>query len=367
MDVVSYGVASKAAKQEQFTRNDVLGIGVEGPYPHVKGRIDNLEKAIQGVVAQADKLIVNDAINIMKAHAKLNAVARSMKYKMHNMIFDDLLDLSGIDTTKSSGFVHDATNGLIKSTGGNYIVETKTEVVDIVPSKIILIVEEDTPLYSEDITPEMFSSTLPVPYKVTSSNDASTSMAGWKAFDHDKINTLNAWATDSRTYSGWLQFDFGAGNKKIVSKYAITSINHAATANESSPKDWVFEGSNDGSVWVTLDTRTNITGWGPRTTKEFTFNNSTAYRYYRINVLATQMSNKPVCIQELEMMEKLSSENEFKGKYYISRDDGITWEPINPNTLFYFKDSISPLDNKLRLKAELPVNTQLLNYALTWA
>jgi hypothetical protein len=197
MDIISYGVAGKAAKQEKHTREDILGQGVEGSHPHAKDRIDVLENALQGVVSLTDKLIVNDAINIMKAHAKLNSVAKTMKYKMQNMVFDDLLDLSGIDTTKSSGYTHDAVNGLI--TNGTII--TKAEVTDAVPTKIILTSEQ----------------------------------------------------------SGGI------------------------------------------------------------------------------------------------------------GTYSISRDNGVTWESIMPDTLFYFKDSISPLDKNICLKAELPSGTQLLNYSLTWA
>lgn len=197
MDVISYGAATQAGKEEKKTR-DLLGQDVKGSHSNVKERIDKIEKSIQAVVEKANKLIINDTINIMKANAKLNAIAKTTKYKMHNMIFDDLLDLSGIDTTKSSGYKHDAVNGLI--TGGTIV--TKVEDADTVPTKAILAIEENT-----------------VP---------------------------------------------------------------------------------------------------------------------------------------------------LKGSYSISRDGGTTWESITPDTLFYFADSISPLNKNLCVKAVLPVGTQLLNYALTW-
>lgn len=366
MDMIAYGAASKVARQETNTRKNVLGSGVEGTSLHVKGRIDKLEQGIQKVNEQANKLIVNDAINIMKAHAKLNAIAKTTKYKMHNMVFDDLLDLSGIDTTKSTGYTHDAVNGWLTA-GSSCKVETKEEIADAVPSKVILTVEEYTSSYSADVTPQMTSQNTPAPYSASASNNASASMSGWKVFDHDKTNTLNAWSTDSWTYAGWVQFDFGAGNEKAIGKYAVTSINHAGAASANSPKNWIFQGSQNGSTWVNLDTRNNVTGWLAAETKEFMFDNSTKYRYYRINVSSGQTSNQAICIQELEMMESLSSGGEVKGTYSISRDGGITWESITPNTLFYFKDSLSPLDTKLRMKVELPNGTKLLNYALTWA
>lgn len=365
MDIISYGLASKIAKQEKDTRENVLATGVEGSHPHVRDRINKLEEGLQGVVEQADKLIVQDAVNIMKAHAKLNAIAKTTKYKMHNMIFDDLLDLSGIDTLKSSGYAHDAVEGTLAA-GANCVVETKEEVTDAAPSKVILTVEEHTSVYSNDVTPKMTSKNSPSPYAVLSSNNASDTMSEWKAFDHDKTNKLNAWSTDSWTYAGWLQFDFGTGNEKAIEKYVITSLNHSS-ANTSSPKNWVFQGSLNGSTWVDLDLRSNITGWTAGQAKEFMFTNSVKFRYYRINIAAAQISNSGICIQEFEMMESMASDNSHKGDYSISRDSGKTWEPITPDTLFYFKDSISPLDNKLRLKAELPSGTKLLNYSLTWA
>jgi hypothetical protein len=199
MDIISYGIANKASKSEKTTRNDVLGQGVEGTHPHARGRIEAMEEGIQKVVGQADKLIINDTVNIMKAHAKFNAVAKSAKYKMHNMVFDDLLDLSGIDTVKSSGYTHDATEGSTTA-GADCVIETKEETTDMVVSKIILTAEKN----------------------------------------------------------------------------------------------------GDGS-------------------------------------------------------------------FFASRDNGETWESVEPDALFHFKDSISPLGNQLRLKFELSNGAKLLNYALTWA
>jgi hypothetical protein len=205
MDVISFGIANKAGKTEKNTRENILGLGIEGTYPHVKGRIDALENALQAVVAKADKLIVNDAINIMKAHAKLNAVAKTIRYKMHNMIFEDFLDSSGIDSAKSSGYRLDTENGLVEASGSeNFTIVTVPEISDYVPVKAILVVEE---------------------------------------------NTLNP--------------------------------------------------------------------------------------------------------------------NIFNGAYFISRDDGETWETIHPNELFYFTAD-SPMGRNIRIKAELGPDTKLLSYGLTW-
>ena len=53
--------------------------------------------------------------------------------------------------------------------------------------------------------------------------------------------------------TGWLRYDFGAGNAQTVKRYTVVS---ADVANRD-PKTWTFQGSNDGSTWTTLDTQSN--------------------------------------------------------------------------------------------------------------
>ncbi|MGE9313897.1 BT_3987 domain-containing protein [Niabella sp. CJ426] len=63
-----------------------------------------------------------------------------------------------------------------------------------------------------------------------------------------------------------------------VQSYRLTSGNDAP---ERDPKNWKFFGSNDGSTWTLLDTRTNES-FGARTqTYNYEFANDTPYSYYR--------------------------------------------------------------------------------------
>lgn len=353
MDIISNGLASKMAQAEKNTRNNVLGSGIEGTFPHTRERIDAIENAIQKVNAQANQLIVNDAINIMKAHAKFNSVAKSVKYKMQNMIFDDLLDLSGIDTMKSTGYTHDAVNGLLTA-GTNCVIETKEEVADAVPSKVILTVEESLNIQGTNLIPAMGSNSSP-----SGLVEASGYLAGnesFKAFDRSR----NTWITSSNT--GWISYTFSTPQK--INSYSLASDAGYSVASDRMPKNWTFEAWN-GATWIVLDTQTNITSWIDRVKKIFSFSNENSYTKYRINITANN-GNIYVGIGEIEMMYSVNL-TEIKGIYSISRNDGLTWESITPNTLFYFTDSVSPLDNQLRIKVELSSGTQLLNYSLTWA
>jgi hypothetical protein len=352
MDVISYGVANQAGKEEGKTRT-TLGSGVEGTSPHVKERINKIEQSIGKVTEKANKLIVNDTINIMKANAKFNAIAKSSKYKMHNMIFDDLLDLSGIDTAKSSGYTHDAVNGLLKASGSTpFVVETKSEVADIAPTKVVFMTEEKKSLnYSNDIS-------------------SSKSSFSWSQQD-PTMNAGKLFMTGSNAYPNWwyamnlpawVTLVFNSG--KVISQYALTAITNTNSSDFArSPRTWTFEGSHDGATWVTLDTRSNIS-WTSGERKVFAFDNSISYKHYRLYVTASHSSG--LLLRKLEVMEAIGLSNDIT-KYQISRDNGNNWEVIIPEELFIFNDNLSPPGTNLKIKSELPTGTQLLNYALTWA
>lgn len=142
MNIISYGLANKAAKEEKKTRYDVLGEGVSGPYQHVKERIDFIEKAIEGINDKANQAIVQNAINIMKANAKLNAIAQSKRYQHYHMVFDDFLDNSGIDLEKSDSFSHNQTLGVIRNNRGTDIaVVTVPERTEAIVEKMLLVPE----------------------------------------------------------------------------------------------------------------------------------------------------------------------------------------------------------------------------------
>lgn len=88
----------------------------------------------------------------------------------------------------------------------------------------------------------------------------------------------------------WVRFQ--SGNPSVVTKYSLTSANDAPTRD---PKNWSFQGSNDGTTWQTLDSRTGEDFPNRFQRKEYSFTNTTAYTYYRLNITndsdsATQFS-----------------------------------------------------------------------------
>lgn len=88
------------------------------------------------------------------------------------------------------------------------------------------------------------------------------------------------WLT-SGVPNGIITYQFPSA--KILVGYAIVSWS-ADNFPGRSPTTWTFEGSNNGSTWTTLDTRTAYTGWVQWKASAFSFTNTTAYLYYRINI-----------------------------------------------------------------------------------
>jgi len=59
---------------------------------------------------------------------------------------------------------------------------------------------------------------------------------------------------------------------------------------DEAPKDWTFQGSNDGVNWDILDTVTGETDWNSTIVRIFEIDNKTAYKSYRIVITANNGS-----------------------------------------------------------------------------
>lgn len=97
----------------------------------------------------------------------------------------------------------------------------------------------------------------------------------------------------------WLKMDFGSGVQHQVSKYVLQG-----RIVKTSPKNWVFQGSNNNSSWTTLDTRTGITFTDAETKTYDSFTDSgniAMFRYYRISVSAVGTGGEYPQIMELEL------------------------------------------------------------------
>jgi regulation of enolase protein 1 (concanavalin A-like superfamily) len=113
-------------------------------------------------------------------------------------------------------------------------------------------------------------------------------------------STSTKWYTDVNASTGWLQYQFGNGLAWRITEYKITS---ASDVQQRDPKDWQFQGSNDGTSWTTLDTRTGETFASRLLAKTYDLTNDTPYRYYRLNITANNGgSGYPIQLSEFALL-----------------------------------------------------------------
>jgi hypothetical protein len=78
---------------------------------------------------------------------------------------------------------------------------------------------------------------------------------------------------------GWLQYDLG--HTETVQRYTVISANDKVGRD---PKDWQFQGSNDGVSWTTLDTQSGQLFANRFQLNRYTVASPAAYRWYRLNI-----------------------------------------------------------------------------------
>ncbi|MGE7926360.1 Ig-like domain-containing protein [Lysinibacillus xylanilyticus] len=159
--------------------------------------------------------------------------------------------------------------------------------------------------YSENLIPKMTSNESEFGKASSSSNHVET--PSWKAFDgieyYNSGSANYAWGTPEKT--GWLAYEFSS--PKAISKYVM---NNQGSFPELFPNTWTFE-AWDGSNWIVLDSHSNVTvdDWRKNPKQSFTFENSSYYNKYRVNITLTNSTYHAVntAISELQMMEKIST------------------------------------------------------------
>lgn len=85
----------------------------------------------------------------------------------------------------------------------------------------------------------------------------------------------------ARDYDTDLYVQLAYRSSKKIDAYTITSGNDAP---ERDPKNFNLEGSNDGTTWTTIDSRSNESFPGRNLTRTFNLATEAEYSYYRLNI-----------------------------------------------------------------------------------
>jgi len=102
-----------------------------------------------------------------------------------------------------------------------------------------------------------------------------------QAFD-GVIDGYNTGWINLNGHTGILGYQFAFG--KILTRYTIYPWHGAQNESGRRPKNWTFEGSNNGVSYTVLDTQVNQTSWTTSVGNIYTFSNSSSYIYYRLNI-----------------------------------------------------------------------------------
>lgn len=150
----------------------------------------------------------------------------------------------------------------------------------------------------QNLVPTMTADSMPFGTATASSVYDSGLYAAYKVFEKINATATDAWASAPGVTTGWIGYEFTSS--QIVNAYSITTRN--ATMNGEAPKDWTFEAWN-GSEWVVLDRRSNITGWVTAERRTFLFSNDIPYKKYQINITANN-GHTYVAIGEMEFFNR---------------------------------------------------------------
>lgn len=87
------------------------------------------------------------------------------------------------------------------------------------------------------------------------------------------------YSTTTVTGGGWVRSDLGAGRSLTLDYYSYRYRNNVTTY---SPTGWTLSGSNDGTTWTAIDTRSGLTSALNLWVSTSVAGQTTAYRYFRI-------------------------------------------------------------------------------------
>jgi hypothetical protein len=164
------------------------------------------------------------------------------------------------------------------------------------------------PVTLNDQVPTMSANNAPFGVAFASS-EINVANQAWYAFD-DVAAVDHRWISNTLN-AAYLGYDFGAGNAKVITYYSITAY-PSGDASGGAPKDWTFEGSNDNSTWTVLHTQTAAAAWTADEKRTYSINNTTAYRYYRLNISNSQNASNNVEIAEMELLQSSSNNKDLQ-------------------------------------------------------
>ena len=188
-------------------------------------------------------------------------------------------------------------NGAVPTSADDLYANNRTVTIDG-PYTVQTIRNTASPVLVPDIaTPAMTSNNTPSGTVFASSIGGSN--FSWHAFNQDG-NPLIAWQSGVNN-TGILGYQYPSG--KIIKRYIVRGSSNILV----NPRNWTFEGSNDGTTYTILETVTAYVMPGSGNYTSGILANTTSYTYYRINITAVQTAGNSPAISEFEMTESIGT------------------------------------------------------------
>jgi hypothetical protein len=132
-----------------------------------------------------------------------------------------------------------------------------------------------------DFLPHTFTGYVSGAFTVSAESELPSTFQAWRACD-GVLTAGTGWQSAEGHTASWWKVDCGVSALYLLDNYSI-KISYVTYA----PKNWILEGSLNGTDWVTLDTVTNSTGWATSELRNFVCDvRTTSYRYFRLNISA---------------------------------------------------------------------------------
>ena len=123
--------------------------------------------------------------------------------------------------------------------------------------------------------------------------------AGYEASKGCDDNAGTSWSSTDTAFPHWWKYDCGAGVSWKISKFTASAY---LGVSGYRMKNFTILGSNDDTNWTTIYTGLMANSAGVQT---FTFTNTTAYRYFKVNCTDSYdtASGNQISVYEFEMFE----------------------------------------------------------------
>jgi hypothetical protein len=201
------------------------------------------------------------------------------------------------------------------------------------------------------------ASGIPTATIALASSDNPPNETAAMAFDG---STATKWFNASGGNTGWLQFYFG-GPAKTVVRYDLSSANDVPGRD---PRNWQFQGSQNGTAWTTLDTRTTETFASRFLTKQYPITNTTAFAYYRLNITTNNGDANGLQLSEMAFTYRVEAPTNLTATAGDSRA-ALNWTASPGATGYYVKRSTVSGGTYIIIAANLSAlaytNTGLIN------